>query len=521
MPFARSTRIERQAFTTNLRPLATLNLINDAWIPVGCRSGRRVIRPDQIAETDVLRPDWPRPDLNLACLEFLVGLVYLAHPPRGSVDRANPPDAAALREALTPLAPAFELLGDGPRFLQDLEPLEGNGIPIERLFIDSAGDSTSRKNQDLMIRRDRYDPLPLPLAAMALYTLQAFAPSGGAGNRTSLRGGGPMVCLVKPGDDGLWPLVWANVPHGEPLTVGEFDALPWMRPTKVSRPVGGQTPESFPESESPTRPDPEVFFGQPRRLRLVVRDGLATEFIQRPYGASYPTSRWRHPLTPYYVQGTDFLPSHPRPGSFGYRHWRGVVLRSDGRRRPSALEQYLRDVEHGSCTVLVGGWAMDNMKPLDFVWSEQPAFRFLAEEDEDQAVGAVEATEQLGFTLARLVSVGVGEDDIGSGAGLRARETLFEDTQAAFEETLGRMSAGSKFVPESWLSELRQAATAIFDAEVTPGLADLSEGRRAHAIRARRQLLATVGGRNAAGKRIFDALGLQPASARRSGVRAA
>ena len=464
--------------------MATLNLINDAWIPVRCRSGRRVIRPDQIADPDVLRPDWPRPDLNLACLEFLVGLVYLAHPPQGRDDRANPPEAGVLRGAMAPLAPAFELLGDGPLFLQDLEPFEGNGIPIERLFIDSAGDSTSKKNQDLMIRRGRYDPLPLPLAAMALYTLQAFAPSGGKGNRTSLRGGGPMVCLVKPGNDGLWPLVWANVPHGEPLTVGEFDALPWMRPTKVSRPVSGRTPESFPESESPTKPDPEVFFGQPRRLRLVARDGLATEFIQRPYGASYPTSKWRHPLTPYYVQGTDFLPS--------------------------------QDLE-----LMVGGWAMDNMKPLDFVWSEQPAFRFLAEEDEDQAVGAVEAAEQLGFTLARLVSVGVGEDDIGSGAGLRARETLFEDTQAAFEETLGRMSAGSQFAPELWLSELRHAAIAIFDAEVTPGLADLSEGRRTGAIRARGQLLAAVGGRSAAGKKIFDALGLQPASAQSSGGRAA
>ena len=164
---------------------------------------------------------------------------------------------------------------------------------------------------------------------------------------------------------------------------------------------------------------------------------------------------------------------------------------------------------------------MDNMKPLDFVWSEQPAFRFPGEEDEDRAVGAVEAAEQLGFTLARLVSVGVGEDDMGSGAGLRAREALFEDTQAAFEETLGGVSAGSQFVPELWLSELRHAAIAIFDAEVTPGLADLSEGRRADAISARRQLLAAFAGRNAPGKKIFDALGLQPASAPSSGGRAA
>ncbi len=380
-----------------------------------------MIRPDQIAHPGVLRPDWPRPDLNLACLELLVGLVYLAHPPQGSDDRKTPPDAAALRQAMEPLAPAFELLGDGPRFLQDFEPLEGSGIPAERLFIDSAGASTAKKNQDLTIRRGRYGALPLPLAAMALYTLQAFAPSGGAGNRTSVRGGGPMVCLVRPDDDGLWPLVWANVPRGQPLGASELDALPWMRPTKLSKPVGKQVLESFPESDSPSRPDPEVFFGQPRRLRLLVRDGLVLEFVQKPYGASYPTSRWRHPLTPYYVQGTDFLPRHPKPGSFGYQHWRGVVLQSESGRRPLALEQYLRDVESGQCSLIVAGWAMENMKPLDFIWSEQPVFRLSSRDDEERAVDAVEAAEQAGFTLARQVKTGAGEDNIRSGAGAKAR----------------------------------------------------------------------------------------------------
>ena len=65
------------------RVTTMLNLISDPWIPVARRSGRDTVRPDQIAEPDVLRPDWPRPDLNLACFELLVGLTYLAHPPQG------------------------------------------------------------------------------------------------------------------------------------------------------------------------------------------------------------------------------------------------------------------------------------------------------------------------------------------------------------------------------------------------------------------------------------------------------
>ena len=128
-------------------------------------------------------------------------------------------------------------------------------------------------------------------------------------------------------------------------------------------------------------------------------------------------------------------------------------------------------------------------------------------------MAAVEAAEQAGFTLARQVSIGVGEDSIKSGAGLRAREMLFADTQTAFEEILGRMSAGSPFVPDRWVEELRRAALSIFDAEVTPGLADLGEARRTAAIEARKRLIAAFAGKGAAGKKIFDALGFRAASA--------
>ena len=485
---------------------AMLNLISDPWIPVLRRSGRDTIRPDQIAEPDVLRPNWPRPDLNLACYELLIGLVYLAHPPNGSNDRTNPPDAAMLRGAMKPLAPAFNLLGDGPRFLQDLEPLEGDGNPPEMLFIDSAGDSAARKNADLMVRRGRYPALPLPLAAMALYTLQAFAPAGGAGNRTSMRGGGPMVTLVKPAEEGLWPLVWANVPRGEPLELDDLEALPWMRPTETSRPVGQQSRVTVPGSSSPSKPAPEVFFGQPRRLRLVARDDVVTQVIQKPWGTNY--SGWRHPLTPYYKKDTEILPRHPKPGSFGYRNWRGVILQSESGLRPRTLEQYLRDIEGARCSLIVAGWAMKNMNPLDFLWSEQPVFP-LSEEDERQAEALVEAAEQAGFAVAACVGDGAGDGGVQSGAGQRAREEFFAGTQGAFEEILESMSAGKPFVAGEWIGALRAAALPIFDKEVMPGLADLGETRRTEAIRARSKLIAAFKGRPPFGKKIFDPLELE------------
>ena len=473
------------------------------------RSGRDTIRPDQIAEPDVLRPDWPRADLNLACLELLVGLCYLACPPEGSGDRANPPNAAVLRRAMHFLAPAFELLGDGPRFLQDLAPLEQDQnakfSPPDMLFIDSAGDSTAKKNADLMVRRGRYNTLPLPLAAIALYTLQAFAPLGGRGNYTSMRGGGPMVTLVKPAISGLWPLIWANIPKGKPLNPTRLDVLPWMRPTETSEPRGKTSPITVPRANGRSKLDPEVFFGQPRRLRLVMQDDVVVKVVQKPYGTNY--FGWRHPLTPYYNKGAEIFPCHPKPGTFGYRNWRGVILQSEVGLRPVTLEEFLRDFAGRECTLIVAGWAMSNMKPLDFIWSEQPVFPLSVGQEID-VERAVEAAELAGFALAEAVRKAIGQEKKGSGSGQRALETFFISTQSPFEEMVEGMSVGMSFMPTSWLDVLRRTALRIFDVEVLPGLADLGETRRRAAVTNRSWLAGALRGESPFGKKILDPLGL-------------
>lgn len=474
--------------------MLNLNLINDPWIPVIRAGGPVVIRPDQIADADVLRLDWPRADLNLAGMEFLIGLVYLAHP---CVNRATPPDADTLRRALAPLAPAFNLLGDGPRFLQDREELDGSLNPPDMLFIDSAGDSTAKKNADLMVRRRRYQGLDLPLAAMALFTMQAFAPSGGAGNRTSMRGGGPMVTLVRPEADGLWPLIWANVPHGTPLPATDLHRLPWMRKTVSSKPKGVVM---VPDEGSQSSPAPEVFFGQPRRLRLLAEDGLVTGVIQQAHGNNY--EQWRHPLSPYYTDNNGMaLPVHPKPGAFGYRNWRGVLLASEKGMKPQALTTYLKDMKAAKCSLIVAGWAMDNMKPLDFIWSQQPVFT-LSDDAEFAATDMVEAAEAANYALKVCVSEGADDN-----RALAASEEFFNVTQAPFEAHLARMAGDGGIRHEDWLRELRKAALAAFDAAVLPGLPDLNERKRMSAVRARSRLLAAFSGIGL-GKKIFTALGM-------------
>jgi CRISPR system Cascade subunit CasA len=481
-----------------------LNLVVDPWIPVRRKDGTRaVIAPWQVADPVLDFPDWPRPDLNIACLELLIGLVFLADPPAEVEDWQDrqAPDLDRLRDRLTPFAPAFELMGNGPRFLQDMERLEAGVMapnPPDMLFIDSAGGQTIRNNADLMVKRGRYPALEPALAAIALYTLQAHAPSGGAGNRTSMRGGGPMVSLVDPGQ-GMWPLIWANVPYGKPASP---DVLPWMRPTRTSE--RGQ--QVFPQDAHPT----EAFFGLPRRLRLVAQERRIIGVVQKPYGTNY--AGWEHPLTPHYRQkkGTELLPVHPRAGAFGYRSWLGVALRhgsaDDTARRAQMAVAWAARGAGLRAELLVAGWAMDNMKPRDFVFSRAPLLD-LSDELAERIEGMVEAAESLASALrgafAPILAAGAARE--------AAREAFFVRTQGSFEALIAAQIASGAdrdSVARAWLSEMRATAMEIFDAQAMPGLAERDIADQAAIVQARRNLTAAFAGYGKTGGAAWQALGL-------------
>ena len=138
------------------------NLLSDPFLPVVMRSGaqRWLSFPELGAGTESDNADypvefnWPRPDFNMASFEFCVGVISLAFDIRDEDDWrpfwTNPPDRAALAERLAPLVHAFNLNGEGPRFLQDYESLQGDETPIELLLIDTPGQNGQRKNSDLL-----------------------------------------------------------------------------------------------------------------------------------------------------------------------------------------------------------------------------------------------------------------------------------------------------------------------------------------------------------------------------------
>ena len=476
-----------------------LNLLSDPWIPVVRGKSTVTIRPDQIDEPGVARLAWPRPDLNLACLELLIGLVSMADPPTDRVDwrsRLVNPDTGRLRGALEAFAPHFELMGDGPRFLQDLEVFEETAKtadinPVDMLYIDSAGNSTALKNADLMVKRRRYTSLSAAEAAMALYTLQAFAPAGGSGNRTSMRGGGPMTTLVRPIDCDhaaypLWRLVFANVLPGIPLAAGDAEtALPWLRPTRTSK---LESEITTPDDSHPL----EAFFGMPRRLRLVFENDRVTGVVQRPYGTNYG-GWYDHPLTPYYrrrEEDPEWLPVHPRPGRLSYRNWLGTTLESaaqgKGIRRTARTIRECRNVGSRApdFEVMAGGWAMDNMKPMDFSVHVYPGFPGLDEDGESRVHQLVEAANTASGALRKALKY-AGKLD---GASARADETFFGETEGEFEASVRRITAGEQEVEEKWHGTLRRHAVRIFDERTLGGLAERDIAKVEKQLAARRNL---------------------------------
>lgn len=487
-----------------------LNLVNDAWIRVRRKDGSRaVIAPWQVADDSLAIPDWPRPDLNIACLELLIGLVFLADPPRDAEDwdDRRAPDPDRLRDRLAPFAPAFELMGDGPRFCQDVEAFEEKEKKFspDLLFFDHADEEKQKKNSDLMVRRGRYLSLDPATAAMALFLLQSWAPAGGRGHMTSLRGGGPLVTLVDPGE-GLWSLVWANVPDGTPSRIED---IRWMRPgvTKATK---------VHEHEAPAC---ERFFGMPRRVRLVSKENQIVAVCRRPNGMDYGS--WLHPLTPYVrkTEAEPFASVKAAAGSFSYVNWLGTVLKNPGRgdnaKRAWVVENWQERGDGRRCEVIVAGWAFKKgqNKVLDFTFSRAPLLD-LPDELAERVEGLVGAAEQVALALRGALAPVLAEGE----AREAAREAFFALTQGAFEARLAQLTAVNSdpdAVARGWLGDLGQAALQLFDSHSLPGLGDRDIRDQREIVQARRNLTATLAGYGKTGQGAWRALGLSPPEQKR------
>ncbi len=541
------------------------SLLVEPWLPVALTSGQReFVRLCDISRPDILRISTGRPDCDISLTEFLIGLLAVAIGPKDDdewLERFHaPPTADDLQAAFAPFTEALVLDGDGPRFFQDRAAIEGEAGPISGLLIDAPGVSTLRDNADHFVKRGQTECLSRAGAAIVLATLQACAPLGGAGHRTSLRGGGPLTTLVVPGvsrdrEPTLWERLWANVPNEMLASTSDAPRVfPWLVPTRVSDKSG--------ESTAPANVHPgQAFFGLPRRVRLdftpnadkrpcdllgIVDDVIVTGYVTRPWGTNYVGWSKGHPLSPYYkVKPADleYLPVHLQSARVGYREWLGFAIGADGTGRlPAACvhtfrqraQRYFRGkdaVIRSDARLLVAGYAMDNMKPLDFgealmpliVGNSDKANRLIR----DQAEALIEAAKLVASQLTTSVKIGLyGEGakaDSDSSVLYPVRDRFWADTEAAFFATL--TDAAKKYdVPEddlqdllgdirsalggAWLQNLRTHALHIFDDTVPIDSADSK--RIVDVINGSKMLLLALTGYGKLGTSLFKTLALQP-----------
>jgi CRISPR system Cascade subunit CasA len=365
-----------------------------------------------------------------------------------------------------------------------------------------------------------------------------------------------LTTLVLPGlpnnaEPSLWQRLWANVP-GKRDNAASFERVfPWLVPTRISDKTGVET--------TPDDVDPlQCFFGMPRRIRLmfepntarlpcdllgIVDDVVVTGYVTRPWGTNYTGWSRGHPLSPYYrpkKDAVEYLPLHLQSSRVGYRQYLGLALAGELRLPARCVSDFYaraQDLEGDeklaamNSRLLVAGYSMDNMKPLDFGEALMPLIVTGDPDNDDRvrafAEGFVKAADlianQLGNAVKRALFGENAKTDRGSTVLDAVRQRFWGDTEQAFYAALRRGAealvaagdnAGERLAElrqaagASWLSVVRNAALDIFDDAVP--IEDAASDKIKDVIEGRKMLVSAASGYGATGTLVFAALQLPP-----------
>ena len=326
-----------------------INLITTPWLPVRLKDGSlSKLAPVNLADENVVDIAASRADLQGAAWQFLLGLLQCSIAPKNSARWEDiwfeeGLTADGLHQALKPLEFAFQFGAETPSFMQDFETLGGETVSIASLLPEIPGVQTTKFNKDHFVKRGVTEHFCPHCAALALFSLQLNAPSGGKGYRTGLRGGGPMTTLLELQEylgnrqTPLWRKLWLNVMPQDsaamPLPEQYDDSVfPWLAPTRTSELASAVT---IPEQVNLL----QAYWGMPRRIRLdfhttqsgrcdlceTQNDALLSGMTVKNYGVNY--AGWTHPLTPYrrpLKDGSERYSVKPQPGGLIWRDWLGL-----------------------------------------------------------------------------------------------------------------------------------------------------------------------------------------------------
>lgn len=389
-----------------------MNLLTDAWLPMRLRCGEKVILPlSALAGVEVVDFALPRLDFQNAAYQLAISVLQTLFAPDNAEQwyehYQTAPSEAQLQEVFALAEHAFKVSGEGACFMQDQDLLlDANVTPIERLLIDAPGSNAIKKNTDFFIKREMVTQLSLPMAVMALFTLQINAPSGGSGHRVGLRGGGPMTTLLEPNakaNDGLWQRLWLNVMNREFWRYPDPDLwsasiFPWLGATHDSK---GNKNSIYCDNVHPLH----MYWAMPRRIRLQIEEEqgccdisaktvekVVRQFRMKNYGNNYQ-GQWWHPLTPY--RSNPKKPAEEawtvkgQPGGITYKIWDLLTLsnQEEGNHAARVVEHFnVLCYEHFLDIEARGIWAfafdLDNMKPRGIYQHQLPLMYIKPDERE-------------------------------------------------------------------------------------------------------------------------------------------
>lgn len=373
------------------------NIITDAFLPVRLADGTR--KRIHFAELTAHNPKNPvidfdsgRGDFNGALLQFAIGLFQTVMPPADTKEwfkiADNPPNPAKLQEILEPYVPFFYFNGEAGSFLQDLEldVNEHKKWQIISLLLDSNNGKSFFKKPETVSQMCH------ACTVMGFLSLHVNANEGGAGQRTSLRGGGPLTTVIC--GNNLWETIWLGVMDGlsneslylEDAWKNAESIFPWLTKCRTSEDGQIVTPET------PGVHGLQQFWAMPRRTKLhkpvkgrcdicnMESETCYRHFAMKNYGNNY--DEWVHSLSPhnFIEKSQKYVPVHGKPEYYGYRHWLGYLLEDvskNKKRYPAqavqvALDQRYEFFSEVAPALFVFGYDMASAKPRSWISKKMP-----------------------------------------------------------------------------------------------------------------------------------------------------
>jgi len=507
-------------------------LLDSPWLPVLRADGTvESIAPYAVTNGHDVNPvisvHAVRPDFTGSLVQFLIGLTQTALAPENEREwrrlYQTPPSPGELRDAFHPYESAFALGPDTtqPIFLQE-QGLEGQILPISRLFLEMPGENAEKNNTDLFLKRGGIERLCPACAAAALYTFQTHASFGGAGHRVGLRGGGPLSTVIR--GHTLWQTIWTNIlPASEmgrfgDLSRTENDAVfPWLRQWEQKQ---GQL------TVTPSMMHPcHMFWGMPRRIRLefggegycdlcgAQAESSVTGFVTKSRGMNY--GFWHHTLTPVSMntKTQEGLCKHVQPGGIPYRYWTIIMQASSGKEIqnepapviPHFLQHRLKYVSKTTggrpFRVWSSGYDMDKAKARCYYEGTMPVFEIdedIRPQFEQAAQAFVEsASYASSMTISQIKAALFSNKSEAKGDFSVISSRFWQDTETAFYDAL---KSAESILPEKgfeglsdqggpnhvWFGILRHEVFDLFD-EYSLSL-QIGESNPGRIARARRDL---------------------------------